>query len=366
MKFQTEQWRKNTSTVFLIFFSSLLLAQTQSFSDSNINLSIWEAEKLRFDNPDSSIRMLELLYANAEKASDTTRSINVLMRLARVYGHQAKYKESYDRLWLALLLADAAQMEMAQSNIYRAIGRYYSFYNRKERAAQFLNRALDIKKKLVAKKEVGPARLVQNYLAFVSSYRELNEPELGRAYLDSSFLFHSPTTSLVNISSLKFEQAVLLNREGKFDEALEIFTSIVPWYQENSPSYQVLLYYYMGDAFMGLKSYSQSERYYKMALETSEVYHSHLDFTPLIHESLSNLYYSKGDYQLAHESLNRAKELDAIIFDSRSSNNRPLLEIQDAFRKEKEEQEIFLRDQQIAQFEQEEKVLFLFFDKVNF
>ena len=339
--------------------SSFLFASQDSAQLSKWQISLTEAKNLRYQHPDSSIQLLQLHYANAIEAADTTLAISALMGLAQIYGHQAYYKESYDRLWTALLLADAANLDLTKSSIYKSLGRYYSFYNRRENALNFLGLSLDIKKRLVEKGELDKARLVENYHAFCATYRELNEPELGQIYLDSSFMYHSASASFIHKSFLKFEEAVLLNKGQKYEEALTIFKEILPWYSENNPSYQVLVYNYMGDSYKQLGDFSQSEACYKNSLKISETFNSHIDFTPLVHERLSSLYYSSGDYFQAYHSMKTVKDLDAAFFDSRSENNRPLLEIQDAFRKEKEAQAILLQEQRLAQFEQEEKVLFL-------
>ena len=82
-------------------------------------------------NPDSALVKLEKFYKTSLAKEDTLRAVNALMELAWTYGHQANYKETYDKLWTALLLADAAHLDLKRDNIYRSIGRYYSFYNRK-------------------------------------------------------------------------------------------------------------------------------------------------------------------------------------------------------------------------------------------
>ncbi|MEM1124071.1 MAG: hypothetical protein AAGJ18_26780, partial [Bacteroidota bacterium] len=88
----------------------------------------------------------------------------------------------------------------------------------------------------------------------------------------------------------------------------------------------------MADAYKGLSQFEEGEQAYQAALNFSRRYNSHRDFTPLIHDKLSDLYRFMGDFANAYEQIKIAKKLDEIFFDSRSPNNRPILEIQDAFR----------------------------------
>ena len=348
-----------TLTLLLLQGAFLVNAKSDFISPQKPEIAFEETNKLRYQNPDSTLRVLQSYYLYATHTADTSLAIRALMRLAAVYGHQAHYKESYDQLWTALLLADAAGMEMTKSSIYRSLGRYYSFYNRKKNALKFLNLSLSIKKELIANGEVNQAQIVENYHAFCATYRELNESDLGQVYLDSSFLYYSPAASRTGKEFLHFEQGALHNINGKHEAALKIFQRILPWFTEHIPSYNVLIFYYLGDTYRHLENFRESEKYYQKALETSAFYHSHIDFTPLNHQKLSRLYFANGEYKKGYESLDKAQKLDATFFDSRSEHNRSLLEIQDAFRQEKEEQAIFQKEQRLIQLEKEEEVLFL-------
>ena len=314
---------------------------------------------LRHHMPDSSQKLFELCFQNLMEKGDTSNAIYTLMEQAKTYGHEARYKDSYDKLWTALLLADDAGLEQAKGNIYLEIGRYYSFYKRRTKALEYFDLSLGINRSLVAFGKRDPAFLADVYHAYCSTFREIGEPDLARIYLDSCFQFHSPGISEINVAYLNFEKAFLLTQEGKYEEALTTFQKAIPWFKENNPGYQVLVYTYMGDTHLGRGGFSRSEACFLQALQFSEKHSSHIDFTPLIHERLADLYYRQKKFQSAFESLSAAKKLDEKFFDSRSQNNRPLLEILDAFRLEKEAQKEMLREQRLSQLEHEERVLFL-------
>ena len=85
-------------------------------------------------------------------------------------------------------------------------------------------------------------------------------------------------------------------------------------------------------------------------------YKSHIDFSPIIYERLAKLYVSQANYNKGFAALEKAKELNLNFFDSRSPNNRSLLEIKDQFRVEKEAQKQLLQKNRMAELEHEEKV----------
>lgn len=343
----------------LLFLSSLILLSGQPSSLlPGSHKAIEEAEDLRFQQPDSSVLLLQTFYEQAMAATDTISAIKSLMALTSVFGHRANYKESYDQLWKALLLADAADLKLEQANIYKAIGRYYSFYHREEKALKYLQLSLNIKKTLVQEDSLEHAHLVDTYLAICATYRGLDDPEQGKIFLDSALQYYSPEHQ-GQWEFIKMEEAKLLHQEGFHTDALALFEGLLPWFKEHKPSYLVIYYYYMGSTHQALNNFSSSERYYKEALHISDTYNSHIDFSPLVHEKLAELHKLQGNFQQAYKSLKTTKDLDVAFFDSRSERNLSLLEIQDAFRKEKESQLLFQQQQRLSQFEQEETVLFL-------
>ncbi len=357
-----------TITKQLIFFTStclpiLLLAQAKpkvELPEVDLNRILFEkASNLRYDYPDSSLLLLEVCFNNFMEKGDTLNAAYTLREQARIYGHQAHYKDSYDKLWTALLLADQAHLEKMKAIIYVDIGYYYSYYKRKEKAIEYFNLALNINKKLVEEGELDKAFLADNYYAYSSTFRGLEEPEPAKRYLDSCYLYHSSSVSDIDDNYLKIEEAYHLIVAKKYDKAITAFQETLPWIEKNDPGYQVLVYTYMGDAHRQKGDFQQSEQCYKTAVNASDKYHSHLDFSPLVYERLAELYYWKGDLKSAYQSLKTVKELDEKFFDSRSPNNRPLLEIQDAFRLEKEQQKKLIQEQRLTQLEQEEEVLFL-------
>lgn len=318
-----------------------------------------EAVHLRYEHPDSSMQIFELCYQNYLSQTDTMGAIQSLIQLALLNGHRANYKASYDKLWKALLLAEGDRYLGIKISIYNDLGRYYSFYKRKEEAFRYFGLAREIRELLIDRGSLPPASLATHYYAMCATYRELNEPELARTYLDSAFQIHTPSSSAPNLAFLKFEEAFLIKEQQQYQAALDIYQEIKPWIAANAPTYQVLLLTYMGDTFIGLRDYEKSEAHYKQALAISAQYHSHIDFTPLIHEKLAHLYQIRGNLDAAFESLKTAKELDLKFFDSRSATNRPLLEIQDAFREEQERVEKLFQEQRITELEQRNKIWFL-------
>lgn len=318
-----------------------------------------DAKKIQNRYPDSSMILLQMAHEKFMNEGDTLQAIRTLLEMPHHYGRQVNYTKSYDGLWNALLLADNLNEDPLKAEIYSRLGRLYSFFKRKDESLKYLNTALQIKKKLVEKGHFNKSHLVQNYYLICATYRELGEPQMAKVYLDSCFIIDSGGSGIVDQEYLKFESSFILSQENKQEEALAIMKEIEPWFKENRPSYLVLVYTYWGDIYNQLSRLQESQEYYTKALAVSDKYNSHVDFSPLVYERLADLHLKNGDFKQAFYNQQRAKELDALFFDSRSEYNRPLLEIKDEFRQEKERQEKLIQKQRLEQLEQEDKISLL-------
>ncbi len=322
------------------------------------NLKI--AKDIRYENPNISINLLKNTHNQFLKIGDTLHAIDALLELADIYGNQAQYASAYDEFWNALILSEKIENTALEASIYLEIGRIYSFYKRTKYAFKYLNASLDLTKKLIKSDQLAQEHIVKNYLAFTSTYREINNLEMAKKYLDSCYLFSKgDLLKQTNLSYLKFEKAYVLNKEKKHQEASSLMEDIEPWFLKNDPSYLVLVYSYWGDIKKDDLDIDSSHNFYKKALDISKKYNGHIDFSPLIYQKLSKLYVMKGDYKSAYENALMEKNLDAQFFDSRSENNSNILEIKDKYILERKNRAKHMQQQQFKELKQADKILTL-------
>ena len=321
-----------------------------------IDSSYNKAMELRFQDQEKAIDLFTLCFENNLKLKDTLNATNCLLKKAEVYENKAQYAQAYDAIWKALILCDQSKNDNIKSVIYQKLGRVYSYYKREDQSIKFLKKALNLQKELEKNGKINKEDLVPYYYAIAATNRELKHKELGKVYLDSAYLSYSQTKQTIPLAYLEFEKANLLFQNNEVQKAIDIMEQIRPWFKENQPSYLVLFDKYLGDMYFKKGDTNKSEELYQKSLNTSQEYKSHIDFTPLVYESLANLYLNRGDYKNAFININNAKKLDAKFFDARSSNNRTLLEIKDNYRIEKERQEKLIQAQHLKQLEQADKI----------
>lgn len=317
-----------------------------------------KAKKIRYNSLTRANDFLKKEYNQFISKGDSIKAIHVLMERADVFSHQANYNKSYDILWRALIMADSLKKESLKAEIYLKIGRLYTFFHKKEEAIKYLNMALEINKNLIKKGILSKDILLANHYNFSATYRDLKDFKNAKKHLDSCNLYYV-NNDLLNINYLKFEKTFTFLNEGHLDKGLQTLNEIEPWFIANEPSYLVLIYTNYGDLYSKSNKVEIAETYYKKALDISKRFNAHIDFSPLIYEKLATLYLKMEDYKKAYENDHKAKKLDAQFFDSRSNNNRSLLEIKDTYLIQQQQQDAVIKEQQLSKLKQDDRILLL-------
>ncbi|WP_111706445.1 tetratricopeptide repeat protein [Lutibacter citreus] len=342
---------------FIVFGANVVYSQSDSLSLSIKNV-IKEATIIRYKNIENSVNFLKEKSEKHLKEGDTIGAIKILMEIGVNNSHGANYNKAYDFYWKALLLADEINNKELKALLFVRIGRLYSFYRRKDIAIDYLNNSLEIRKNLIKKGIKTSEILVENYYEKLKIYRELNEFDNAKKCLDSCLIFYNDS-SIINRKQIQVEEAVLLSEDHNLEQAEDLLLDAIPWFRDCKPSYGVLVNSCLGDIYAKKNDLSNSRYFYEKALEISKKYNAHIDFTPLIYEKLAKISLRNNNFYEAYLNTEMAKKLDAQFFDSRSENNRPLLEIKDAFRIEKKNQAEILKEQEFKKHKHNDEILLL-------
>lgn len=348
---------------FIVFGNLFALQKEGAIAQSGEELRK-EAMKIRYNNPDSSIQLLQESYELFLKSKDTVNATKVLLEVSYLFVNNAKYANSYDALWKALLLNDKTDDGHLKSIIYNRLGRLYSYNKRIDESINYLGQSLELQKNRIEHLNLNNSDLAPFYYSLAKTHRELGNIEVARSYMDSCYTYYPKDAGFksmeflefTNKAYLDFENAIILSKGGQANEALKVLDEIYPWFQENQPSYLVLIYKHWGDIYLEINDLAKSKEFYDKSLMMSEKYNSHVDFTPLVHEKLAEWALKANDYKSAFENIKAAKDLDANFFDARSSGNLSLLEIKDTYRLEKQKQQQLIQQQHLKQLHQEEEI----------
>lgn len=335
----------------LLAQDSLHIEDVSYLLDSTISATTRYSER--------NLKKKEQEYKTHIEKRDTVKAIRVLLEIGESHSHNANYAKAYDTYWNALLLADKVDNKSLIAHLHQAIGWLYSFYERNDQASKYYNSSLNIRKQLIANEQAEKRIIIENYYGLATLYRKTKQLTLCKSYLDSCFLIQNGQKEETNAYFLKAEFSYYLLSLDKPDEALKIMLEIYPWFEGTTPSYLTIISAFMGDAFKIKNDYANSERCYLYSLANSEKQNSHQDYLPIVYEKLAELYVANNRHKKAYQALLQAKLVNEELYDSRSLSNRPLLEINDEFWKEKQKQNQLIQQQRMQQLEHEDRVSLL-------
>lgn len=307
---------------------------------------------------EDSLFKYKAVFDGAISQKDTSHAISALLKLGDFYSHTAQYALAYEQLWNALSLATNSNDSLMLADIYNQIGWLYSFYRRNDEALSYYQKSIDVCKKLNDGTTNSLKRIISGYYSLTCFYRETAKFDLAREYLDSCFTVHYKLEQPANDSYLKAELAFDYIRVKDYNKAIQLLNEIEQWFVREHPSYLVILYKFWGEACKGINQFKASEQYYRKALAIGKQFSSHQNYVPIVYKCLADLYYSIGKFEQAYNNLASAREHEYFLFDSRSANNRPLLEISDNFKKEQQLNQEIIQEQRLSQLEQEKQVAF--------
>ncbi|MEM9676294.1 MAG: hypothetical protein AAF992_27125, partial [Bacteroidota bacterium] len=237
----------------------LLLWLTISFSvigQENETLSselpdpLESAENLRFTDPDSAIALYEAEIEQSLNEQDTLTAIQGLIGLSYLYAHTARYSRSYDGYWEALLLAEQMNNKEAIAAIYSRLGWLYSFYKRRTTAIDYFNLSLQLYKEQAKEDSIDYQVLLNDYYALATLYRKDNETNMARLYLDSCRMMRTlMNKGQGNGAFIKAEYGYILNKEEKYQAALDTLLEVKEVFEREDSSYLVVLYPFLGDVY---------------------------------------------------------------------------------------------------------------------
>lgn len=346
----------------LLFFIVAFNTNTISSQEKELTSStLSKAVLLKFKQPDSATFYFEKGYKHNLIKKDTLSAINFLIQLSELYAHNVNYGKSYDGYWEALLLAEKSNDLFSTASIYQGLGWLYSFYKRNDEALKYFNHSISIRKGLI-REDNSPTNysyLQSDYFAVLNLYRANKDYKNVEKYLDSCYLIKKINIEEPDCFYLDPEEAFLNATKGNFKKSLNKLNTSKLYFEENNPSYLVIIHALLGQVYRLKGDKNKSIFHYKKSLQISKESKTHLNYRITAYETLSEIYFEQKNIKEAYKYLKLTKQRNEEIFGGQSENNKHLLEIKDKYRIEKDKQTNLIKQQHIAKLEHEEKISYL-------
>ncbi|WBU88683.1 tetratricopeptide repeat protein [Cellulophaga omnivescoria] len=345
----------------LAILGLVLLNTTKTYCQDNrqSNDYLKIARELAHKNPDSSAFYFNKKIEIDLKSKDTISAIQTLNEVSILYSHNLNYSKSYDGYWKALLLADKIKNNKLIADIYQEIGWLYSFYKRDDKALEYFNKSIKLRKKQFTKNESNAHFIASDYFSIVNLHRGNKDYKKAAQFLDSCKLYQSKLKPRIVSYYIIAEEAYLDAVSGNYNIAIDKLNQCKEHFKNKDKTYLSVIHSLTADVYKMKKEYDKSIANYKISIQLSENNKSHLNYKLKNYEGLKDIYVGLKNYKEAYYYLNKENTLNNKIFGITSENSKHLLEIKDNYRLEKEKQEDALQEQLIANYEQEDKIWLL-------
>lgn len=345
----------------LLILALMFFLTTNSYSQNNRQKEniLKKARELTHKNPDSSAYYFNQEIGLDLKNKDTVSAIKTLKELSILYSHNLNYSKSYDGYWKALLLADKIKHNELTADIYQEIGWLYSFYKRDEKALEYFNKSIKLRKKQFVKNESNAHFIASDYFSIVNLYRGNKNYKKAAQYLDSCVYYQAKLSPKITSYYIIAEQAYLDAVNGNYNLAINKLNKCKEHFKHTDKTYLSVIHSLTADVYKMMKEYDKSILNYKASINLSENNKSHLNYKIKDYEGLKDIYVDLKNYKEAYYYLDKETALNNKIFGTTSENSKHLLEIKDNYRLEKEKQKDAMQKQLIANYEQEDKIWLL-------
>ena len=339
----------------LLIVVGILTSQPTLAQDNYTSLeNVLRKNELKYINPDSSILVLKTRIEQFREEKDTLNLIKSLNELSSIHAHLLDYGNSYDGYWEALLLAEEINNELLKAKIYQELGWLYSFYHRDEEALKYFNLGLSINKELYSQKTIDVSYIISDYFSLINFYRVNGNYEQAARYVDSCFQLKDQTTnSLLYVTA---EDGYLDGMNGDYQSALAKLDEALDYFEKNDRSYLIVIHTLIGKVYLKKGDLAKGAEHFNESLRLSEVFKSHSNYKLMSHEALASIYSQIRNFQNAFQHSREVNSINAEIFGPNSKNNKHLFEINDQYRLQKEKEKELIKEQHIANLENEERL----------
>jgi len=279
--------------------------------------------------------------------------INLYTQYVINNGEKGIYYLVFNDLWDALLLADQFNLNKEKYFINKDIGRFYGYLNKYEKAHAYFDEA----EKYLEYIEHDSVNILNFYSLKSQLYTESGELDKAKLYLDTCYQILEKVYMEHQFEFLEHRRASILQDEEKHEEAIPIFKTVITNFKESKPSFLGIVNYDLGYSYFKIGNYRKSLEALTRAIQIIEKYERHVGHLPEAYGRLSQVYYLLGNYEMAYKMSSKANDLKTTIFDTRIGVNSQLLEINDAFKEYKEQEEKRIKEIELKKLTQDRKLL---------
>ncbi|WP_143525149.1 hypothetical protein [Labilibacter marinus] len=359
LQFLRFRLNKKAIAIFYTLIVTFVVCNLHAQNKESLLADFELAKANKYNKPDTAIYLFKKCSDGFMLLGDTTKVIRCNIEASTLHATKGNYSESYDGYWEALSLSQDMKDSMYTGSAYDGLGVLYGLYYRHQEALANFQKSLNIKKSLIASKQLATTNVVNTYYLMAINYRDQGNYSKAQTYLDSCYITRKEAGNVGSTSYIDAEQGYLLYHNNKLQEAEDLLLDVEQSFLSSNESYLVILYSFMGDIYAKMNKVDKSSEYYLKSLAIAEEFKSHQNFVPDVYKKLGDLYLSINQPKRAYQYLEKSFNTTDSLFGVRNANNRKVLEVKDDFRQKQEMQKEILEQANVTELKQEKRILFL-------
>ncbi len=285
---------------------------------------------------------------------DTISLIENYIKLSDFYKHIADYGNAYNGYWEALILADKSKNKFFRARVHHELGWLYLFYHKDTKAIENFTASLKLDKVLENKGTIHPNYIISDYFAIANYHRKKKDFYSTKKYLDSCARIEKKLG--ITNHYVQCERAYIDANEGEFDSALDRLYKAKAHFQQQNPSYLIIIEYLLGNTYEFMGNNEEAIAHYHSSLDLTDKHYQHYNYRLFNHNTLAKLHSQQNDYKLAFDHAVQAQQMQENIYGVKSLNSEVIFEINDKYRIQKEKEKELIKEQLIELLKKDQRL----------
>ena len=332
-------------SILLILLSASILNCTADEGQLVISDSLYIQEmklatqKLNDQNSES-LRLFEKAYESAIQVNDTASILKCLIGITDIERYRGNYNLAFDKLWNALLLAEAGGYTLEMVQIHRNLGILYNIYQKTPESIDQLQLSAT-KAKLIDNEIDRSAQIRMTYFSLSNVFRDKESYDTALIYLDSCSI-SAPGRILPFVDA---DKGFLYLKLGELSLAEDYLQKSYKYFDSGKDNYLATVYFYLGDLMTAKGSIDSAIFYYDLSFQIINTKNTYLEIKPEVLKQLANSFLKKSNYKKAYGYLENSLTVSDSLFNSKSKQNSQLFEIKNKYKESLEEKELLILEQ---------------------
>lgn len=337
----------NYSFYFLLFivFSSIntIYAKNSTDAQPNIVSKLTYANTILNSKPDSALVLYKELLPILQKTKASKQIIECHVGICDIYKNRGHYSKAYDHIWEALLIGEKTQDTLSLAIVHKDIGGLYNIFEKHDEAIIHFQKSLSFIKDKFIKSNKTKLTLNSIYFSLAIANRKAKRFKKALTYLDSCYSSKKQINHAIFF--LYAQKGRIYLDMKKPNEAESYLKKAHKHFHNQNLSYKIITSLNLGDFYFQQENWAKAKQFYTYSLNALLKEKKHGDRKVEILKKLSLSHKKLGSLNIAYQYLEKSFAISDSLFNTRTTINNELFQINNKYEKAIQEKNEFIKNQ---------------------